>query len=214
MTTTASADHQGNAHPETQIFSSPILITQNTGLLTEKAENIYQCLRLAQLIANNRYVREKQAKEWFASVLETLAELGFKLIEHTRKMIPYTPTQEVLIDVFNGWLPAPQAANSRLRSIAHEVINVLNSAENGLYRRYSCSSHLSITLDSDDGDTWVAILFHVFCTPDPQAPKTRLKLELDHLGAVFDGAAFKTHRDNVTAQLKVFADLDQLLFDT
>ncbi|MNJ37799.1 hypothetical protein D3C77_326330 [compost metagenome] len=189
-------------------------ISQNAGMLTEAAENIYQCLRLAQLIANNRFVREKQAKEWFSSVLETLTGLGFKLVEHTKRTIPYTPTQDVLKDVFNGWLPAPQATNSRFKSAATEVINILQASQEELYRRYSSSTHLNITLDSDDGLTLVAILFHVLCTQDPNAPKTRLRLELDHLGAVFDKVAFTAHRDSVQAQLKVFADLDQILFET
>jgi hypothetical protein len=207
MTDDVSTESADNETPQTALFASPMTITRNPVLLKNAAEDIHQCLRLAQLIANERFSREKQAKEWFASVLETLVALDFKLIEHTRKTIPYTPSDDVLKDVFNGWLPAPQAPNARFKSVATEVINVLKAPEQGLYRKYSTSSHLNVTLDTDDGETLIAILFHVLCTQDPDAPKTRLRLELDHLGAVFDSMAFHTHRESVQAQLNAFANL-------
>lgn len=197
--------------PSTALFSSPLSISQDAGLVTDLVEDTYQCLRLAQLIANDRFVREIQAKEWFASFLETLKELGFKLIEHTRKAIPYNPSDDVLKDVFEGWLPPPQTAKSSFHAAAKNALNEMQASEDNLYRKYTSSTHLSITLAADPGEPLTAILFHVLCTHDPDAPKTRLKLELDHLGAVFDKDAFNSQRKKVQDQLDKFAKLDQLL---
>jgi len=87
----------------------------------------------------------------------------------------------------------------------------MQASEDNLYRKYTSSTHLSITLAADPGEPLTAILFHVLCTHDPDAPKTRLKLELDHLGAVFDKDAFNSQRKKVQDQLDKFATLDQLL---
>ncbi|MEG1038576.1 MAG: hypothetical protein RSE94_01525 [Pseudomonas sp.] len=197
--------------PSTQLFSSPLSMLKNTVMPSTTAEHIFQCLRLAQLQANTQYSREKHAKQWFSSVLETLEALGFKLFEHTQRHIPYSPTQEVLKDVFDGWLPAPQAKNLRFKAVTKEVINSLHANHQEQYRHYSTSTHLNVTLDSDDGETFVAILFHVLCTQAPNAPKTQLILELDHLGAEFSAAAFATHSDQIDARIKVLANLDQFL---
>ncbi|MHC6223544.1 hypothetical protein ACYU03_01935 [Pseudomonas sp. X10] len=205
MTDSPSAGRKLDITPMMSIFSSPMMIRQNSQVHTDLLEDIHQCLRLAQLVAQSQYDNERQAKEWFANFLETLVGLDFNLFEHTKRTIPYTYSQDVLNDVFEGWLPAPQAPNTRFRSITREVINQLSS-EDKLYRRSGTSSHLSIELDSDDGETFVAILFHVFCTKAPDISKTRLNLEFDHLGAMFDSTAFEAQRAMVQSRLQQFAE--------
>lgn len=167
-------------------------------------EDLYDCLRLAVITASSQYDKEKEASRWFASILETLSALGFTLLEQSTGTLSYTPSSEVLDDVFNGWLPPPQAANTRFKSISADIRKALKSPNLAMPKKMSSSTHLCIDLDSDDGVTPLAILFHMHCMNDPLAPRTKMNLTYVHLGAQFNKDAFIPHRARVQSQLLCF----------
>lgn len=187
--------------PSTTVFASPTSARKSPLFPGEIFEDLFACLRLAIITASDQYDKELQASRWFASILETLSELGFTLFERSEGNILYTPSNDVLDSVFKGWLPPPQAPNTRFKAISTDVLTALRSPDFAMNRKRSTSTHLCIDLDSDDGVTPVAILFHMHCTNDPLAPRTKMNLAYVHLGAQFNKDAFEQHRTRVLGQL-------------
>ncbi|MNW11754.1 hypothetical protein D3C71_2092780 [compost metagenome] len=78
-----------------------------------------------------------------------------------------------------------------------------------LLRSTSASSHLRIDFDLDDSASPLAIIFHLCCATDPDTPRTRVALQLDHLGAKLDTRVFEARRVQVENRLQALSDLDQ-----
>lgn len=175
----------------------------------EHYEDLHTCLRLAQLLANQAHDRQLDGKRWLSCYLQALQDSGVELFERTTKRISYTPTDAVFEDVFAGWIPAPQARSLQFMRVASDILEGLKQPDLALLLNKSASSHMRIDFDVDD-DTPVTILFHLWCTTDPDTPRTRLTLQLDHLGARLDILAFEARRKQVEARIKALSDLDQL----
>ena len=190
--------------PPTNVFVSPTSTRKSPLFPREMFEDLYDCLRLAVITASSQYDKEKEASRWFASILETLPALGFTLFEQSTGTLSYTPSSEVLDDVFIGWLAPPQAANTRFKSISTDIRKALKSPHLAIPQKMSSSTHLCVDLDSDDGVTPVAILFHMHCTNDPLAPRSKMNLAYVHLGAQFNKDVFTQHRARVQSQLLRF----------
>lgn len=177
---------------------------------TQALEDLHACLRLAQLEANQAHDRQKDGQRWFSRFLQRLEDSGVELIERTTKSINCVPTDAVFQDVFRGWIPAPQRRNLRFERVAKDILHGLQQPDLALLRSTSASSHLRLEFDVDDSGSPVAIIFNLCCSTDPDAPRTRLVLQLDHLAARLDARAFETRREQVENRLQALCDLDQL----
>ncbi len=112
-------------------------------------------------------------------------------------------------DVFNGWIPAHQRRNLKFERVAKDILNGLKQPDLALLRSTSASSHLRIDFDLDDNGSPLAIIFHLCCATDPDAPRTRVTLLLDHMGAKLDTRAFEARRVQIENRLQAYSDLDQ-----
>ncbi|AEJ10884.1 MULTISPECIES: hypothetical protein [Pseudomonas] len=180
-----------------------------TKLANQPWEDLHACLRLAQLEANQAHDRQQDGQRWFSRFLQGLENSGVELIERTTKSINCVPTDAVFQDVFNGWIPAPQRRNLKFERVANDILNGLKQPDLALLRSTSASSHLRIEFDLDDSGSPLAIVFNLCCSTDPDAPRTRLALQLDHMGAKLDARAFEARRVQVENRLQALSDLDQ-----
>ncbi|WP_343594335.1 hypothetical protein [Pseudomonas sp.] len=172
-------------------------------------DDLHACLRLAQLEANRAHDRQQDGERWFSRFLRGLEDNGVELIERTTKNISFVPTDAVFQDVFTGWIPAPQKRNLKFERVASDILHGLQQPDLALLRSTSASSHMHIEFDLDDGGSQMAIVFHLCCSTDPDSPRTRLILHLEHLGAKLDARAFETRRMQVESRLQALSDLDQ-----
>jgi hypothetical protein len=173
-------------------------------------DDLHTCLRLAQLEANQAHDRQQDGQRWFSRFLRGLEDSGVELIERTTKNISFVPTDAVFQDVFTGWIPAPQRRNLKFERVASDIRHGLKQPDLALLRSTSASSHMHIEFGLDDGASQLAIVFHLCCSTDPDSPRTRLILHLDHLGAKLDVQAFEARRIQVENRLQALSNLDQL----
>ncbi|RFQ03155.1 hypothetical protein D0O09_10160 [Pseudomonas putida] len=176
---------------------------------TQPWEDLHACLRLAQLGANQAHDRQQDGQRWFNHFLQGLEDIGIELFERTTKSINCVPTDAVFQDVFNGWIPAPQRRNLKFERVAKDILNGLKQPDLALLCSTSASSHLRIDFDLDDNGSPLAIIFHLCCATDPDAPRTHVALLLDHMGAKLDTRAFEARRVQIENRLQAYSDLDQ-----
>ncbi|QXH46382.1 hypothetical protein KSS93_00190 [Pseudomonas xanthosomatis] len=175
----------------------------------QRYEDLHACLRLSQLQANGAHDRQQDGQRWLGRFLLTLEDCGAKLFERTTKSITCVPTDAVFEDVFAGWIPSPQKPNLMFKRVASDILHGLQQPDLALLRSTSASSHMSIAFDVDGDGEPVAIIFHLRCATDPDAPRTRLALQLNHLGVKLDPQAFEARRDQVESRLREYSNLDQ-----
>jgi len=175
----------------------------------QRYEDLHACLRLAQLQANAVHDRQQDGQRWLSRFLLTLEDCGAKLLERTTRNITYVPTDAVFEDVFAGWIPSPQKPNLMFKRVASDILHGLKQPDLALLRSTSASSHMNIAFDVDDDGEPAAIVFHLWCVTDPDAPRTRLVLQLNHLGVKLDTQAFEARRDQVESRLREYSNLDQ-----
>ncbi|QHG68115.1 hypothetical protein C2H86_28370 [Pseudomonas putida] len=175
----------------------------------QRYEDLHACLRLAQLEANGAHDRQQDGQRWFSRFLLTLEDYGARLFERTTKNITCTPTDAVFEDVFSGWIAPPQQPNLRFKRVASDILHGLKQPDLALLRSTSASSHMSIAFDVDDDGEPVAIVLHLWSATDPDAPRTRLALQLNHLGVKLDTQAFEARRAQLESRLQAFSNLDQ-----
>ncbi|MGE8111689.1 MULTISPECIES: hypothetical protein [Pseudomonas] len=175
----------------------------------QRYEDLHACLRLAQLEANRAHDRQQDGQRWFSQFLLTLEDCGATLFERTTKSIPYIPTATVFEDVFAGWIASPQQPNLKFKRVASDILQGLKQPDLALLRTTSASSHMNIAFDVDADGEPAAIVFHLWCATDPDAPRTRLALHLNHLGVKLDTPAFQTRRARIESRLQALSDLDQ-----
>ncbi|RCL23310.1 hypothetical protein C6A77_18405 [Pseudomonas sp. AFG_SD02_1510_Pfu_092] len=176
---------------------------------TRHWEDLHACLRLAQLEANEVHDRQQDGQRWFSRFLRTLEDCGARLAERTTKNITCVPTDTVFEDVFAGWIPSPQEPKLGFKRVANDILQGLKQPDLALLRSTSASSHMGLAFDVDDDGRPAAIMFHLCCATDPDAPRTRLVLQLNHLGVKLDTQAFEARRSEVESRLQALSDLDQ-----
>ncbi|MFS0825547.1 hypothetical protein [Pseudomonas phoenicis] len=177
---------------------------------SEHHEGLHSCLRLAQLTADQAFDRQREGKAWFECYLQTLESSEVTLFERTVRRLPFTPTDAVFEDVFAGLIPAPQPANLAFVRVASDLMAGLRQADLALLTARTACSRLNIDFDMHSDDTPVAILFHMHCKTDPERPRTRLIVELEHLGAKLERPAFERWREKLEARLQALSNLDEL----
>lgn len=177
---------------------------------SEHYEGLHSCLRLAQLTANQACDRQLDGKAWFERYLRTLEDNEVTLFERTVRSIPFVPTDPVFEDVFAGLIPAPQPNNLAFVRVASDLMAGLHQADLALLHSQAASSRFSIDFDMHSDLTPVAILFHLHCKTDVERPRTRLIVELEHLGAKLETSTFEAWRDRLEARLQALSCLDGL----